>query len=84
MDCVAWIGEQINQNLLHVDANERWYENLETAAITNMSASESCQHIPEVSSTDLQPVAQLVVPLGPPGATKNFLQKDKKFRYSKS
>ena len=54
MDCVAWMAEQINQNLPNVDANERWYEDLESAAITNMSASESCQHIPEVSSTDLQ------------------------------
>ena len=55
MDCVAWMAEQIDENLQLVDANERWYEDLCTAAITNTSAQDSCQHIPRVSSADLQP-----------------------------
>ena len=54
MDCVAWMAEQINENLQLVDANEIWYEDLDTAAITNTSAQDSCQHIPRVSSADLQ------------------------------
>ena len=54
MDCVAWMASEINANLALVDSAERWYEDLQTAAISHFSSRESCQYIPSVSTAQLQ------------------------------
>ena len=79
MDCVAWMADQINENLQLVDANERWYEDLDTAAITNTSAQDSCQHIPRVSSADLQPTPSQDLDLLPsPAIHRSFTKEAEK------
>jgi len=54
MDCLIWMAEEINENLQLVDVNERWYEDEETAAISNHSAPVSLQHLAQVPNADLQ------------------------------
>ena len=53
MDCLVWIAEEINQNLQLVDVDERWYENEQTAAISNHSVPVSFQHLAQVPYADL-------------------------------
>ena len=73
MHCIAWMAGEINGNLEVVDANERWYEDPENAAITNFPSRESCQHIAAVSHEELhQNPFNAIAHVSPPAIHSTF------------
>ena len=54
IDCLVWMAEEINENLQLVDVNERWYEDEQSAAISNHCTPVSLQHLAQAPHADLQ------------------------------
>ena len=50
MAFVSWIASEINANLCHIEREERWYKERNTAAISPAVPTSSSHHIARVSS----------------------------------